>query len=115
MTYATGFLLMTAGFILLVWTIVFVVRLKFQEEFGALVRHVDDEVAECAPMEVSFGHDNRTPAFPALGGVDWYELQARAGYEVRQAPDLGGFTEVPLQLRDAQNNWMYMRKRIWMN
>ncbi len=117
MTYVMGFMMAMAGFIMLMWTAAMVMRLtgkRHADDCGiAFFTELDEVPVEAA--EVTISHVERKPAYRTLGGVDWYNLQTKAGCEVRQAPDLGGFTEVPLQMRDADNNWMYMRKRIWMN
>ncbi len=117
MTYAVSFMLMAAGFILLIWTVAAAMRFRREREEGwTFVPDIEIGAAEsCSVDYAAIEHAERMQPWPTLRGVDWYDLQRRADYGTRRAPDLGGFTEVPLQLRDPQDNRIYVRKRIWMN
>lgn len=113
MTYAISLVLMTAGLVLLTWTLIAALRLKRTETevsfSGITPAFFDHEPHLEAETEVASGRRTN----PAM--ADWYQLQHSGSRGVRYAPDMGGFTEVPLQLHDAYDNRMYVRKRIWMN
>lgn len=120
MTYAVSFMLMAAGLILLMWTVAATLRFRREREevrWSFATPYHDDGPEEYRPLDVqaSTHQPERTPSYPSLGGVDWYELQCKAGRGVRYAPNMGGFTEVPLQLHDTSDNKVYVRKRIWVN
>lgn len=115
MTYAISIMLMAAGLILLIWTVAATLRFKREREEISWTIMTPAETTSSENYSLAATDVEPRASYPMLGGVDWYQLQCKAGRGVRYAPDMGGFTEVPLQLHDTQDNTVYVRKRIWMN
>lgn len=118
MTYALSFMLMAGGLVLLMWTVAATLRFKKQREtvvwsvppsMAAPSKEYDAVPKSASPRRSEFTSHAASP------GNGWYEIEYGAGKGIRYAPDMGGFTEVPLQINDSHNNTMYIRKRIWMN
>jgi hypothetical protein len=117
MTYIISLALMAAGLVLLTWTFAAAVRLKREQEALPLP---DFHSTYAIPVSADYERElSERESLAAKAGSastgDWYQLQCKASRGVRYAPDMGGFTEVPLQLHDAYDNRMYVRKRIWVN
>lgn len=119
MTYAVSFMLMAAGLVLLMWTVAATLRFKREREevrWTISATCEGDGAETFQPMDLeATGAPDRASSYLKAQGTDWYELQCRTGRGVRYAPDMGGFTEVPLQLHDTSDNKVYVRKRIWVN
>lgn len=116
MTYAVSFFLMLAGMILLLWTVAAAVRYKRGHAHRADWTLMTTE--QHRPITFSsFEHRPReTERFQSLrsDGTTWIEPERDSGH-VRFAPDMGGFTDVPLRLSDSNNNTVYIRQRLWVN
>lgn len=117
MTYIISLALMVAGLVLLTWTFAAAVRLKREHKSVTIP---DFHSTYAVPVSASCDQEyseSEVSARPAATAptAHWYQLQSNTSRGVRYAPDMGGFTEVPLQLHDAYDNRMYVRKRIWVN
>jgi hypothetical protein len=114
MTYIISLMLMTAGLVLLTWTFVAAIRLR-KDRHEVAATSVAPEFVSSRASAVRREPVTATSGSRPSGEGPWYTLQCSPSRGVRYAPDMGGYTEVPLQLHDASDNRMYVRKRIWVN
>lgn len=114
MTYAISLMLMTAGILLLVWTVAATMRLRRDREDveWAVVRSFDALNTPSQPIARS---ERALADTAAPSWANWLPAAETRRRSVRHAPDLGGFTEVPLQVHDSYDQKVYIRRRIWMN